>query len=472
MYLYIYNLIFIVIIMIGPNATTSVALSNKPAESIVLNMPLPSANTAYYANYESINYNSSLPLTTVDKIVAYVNKGVITTVEVNDQIAQTIQTYKQKGLTPPSSDDIRRRVIDELIMQKIELDFAARTGIKTTDAEVASAINNIAGQNNMNLEQFKQYIMKQGLTFDKFKQQINDQITIDKLKQREVDGRVSVNVHEVDLVLNSEAYKNRMDYNLSDIIIGVPDKASPDVIVQKQNLAIAAYNELKNGNPFYKVSAKYSNSPNALTGGVLGWKSNAVLPPDIIKSLDGVGVGGITSIIHLSVGFFIFKVNDIKKHGAPQMVHQYHVRHILIKVNDATSDNEAHQKIIGIRNKILENAKNPQIESYNFAGLAKKYSEDTSSIKGGDLGWVSRGDTVPVFESAVINTPIGVISQPIHSGFGWHILEVLGTRDVNLSDDREKAEIRQEIHDSKANTLYIEWQRNIRDAAYVKMNDE
>jgi peptidyl-prolyl cis-trans isomerase SurA len=457
----------------GSTATTTpVSAGAKTPESPVLNVPLPSANTAYYASYESINHTANSPITTVDKIVAFVNKGVVTTVEVNDQIAQTIQTYKQKGLTPPSSSDIRKSVIDELIMQKIELDFAARTGIKTTDIEVSGAINNIAGQNNMDLEQFKQYIMKQGFTFDKFKKQINNQITIDKLKQREVDGRVSVNDHEVDLVLNSEAYKNRVDYNLSDIIVVVPDKATPDIIEQKQNLAIAAYNELKSGNLFYKVSAKYSNSPNALTGGELGWKSNAVLPPDILKSLDGVPIGGITSIIHLSVGFFIFKVNDIKKHGAPQMVHQYHVRHILIKVNDATSNNEAYQKIVGIRNKILQNAKNPQVESDSFASCAKKYSEDTSSIKGGDLGWVSRGDTLPAFESAVINTPIGVISQPIHSPFGWHLLEVLEVRDVNLSNDREKAEIRQEIHDSKANTLYIEWQRNIRDAAYVKMNDE
>ena len=457
----------------GSNSTTmQVNTGAKIPESPSFNVPLPSANTAYYANYESINHNVNSPITTVNKIIAYVNRGVITTVEVNDQVAQTIQTYKQKGFTPPSSNDIRKNVIDTLIMQKIELDVVARTGIKTTDIEVSGAINNIAGQNNMNLEQFKQYIMKQGFTFDKFKKQINNQITIDKLKQREVDGRVSVNDHEVDLVLNSEAYKNRVDYNLSDIIVGVPDKASPDIIEQKQNLAITAYNELKSGTPFYKVSAKYSDSRNALTGGELGWKSNAVLPPDILKSLDGVASGGITSIIHLSVGFFIFKINDIKKHGAPQMVHQYHVRHILIKVNDATSNNEAYQKIVGIRNKILQNAKNLQAESDSFASCAKKYSEDTSSIKGGDLGWVSRGDTVSAFESTVISMPIGIISEPIRSPFGWHLLEVLEVRDANLSNEREKAEIRQEIHDSKVNTLYIEWQRNIRDAAYVKMNDE
>ena len=480
---YIYNLLLIILLLFtnavfadalqrGSNSTAPATVVSKAPESPVLNVPLPSANTPYYANYESLNYNKNAPIKTVNKIVAYVNKGVITTVEVNEQIAQTIQNYKQKGMTPPNSADIKAHIIDELILQKAELDFAARTGIKTTDSELSGAINNIAGQNNMNLDQFKQFLAKQGITYDKFTKQISDQIIIDKLKQREVDGRVSVNDHEVSLVLNSEAYKNRVDYDLSDILVAVPDQATPDILTQKQNLAIAAYNELKAGTPFYKVSAKYSNSTNALTGGELGWKSNATLPPDILKSLDGVHVGGITSIIHLAVGFFIFKVNDIKKHGAPQMVRQYHVRHILIKVNETTTDNEAHQKILGIRNMLVNGTKSPSGESYDFASLAKMYSQDTSSIKGGDLGWVSKGDTVPTFESGIINTPIGVISQPIHSPFGWHILEVEEQRDINMANDREKAEIRQEIHDNKVATLYIEWQRDVRDAAYVKMNDE
>ncbi len=455
----------------GYEATTPTGVSSKTVESPVLNVPLPSANTPYYANYESVSYNSNAPIKTVDKIVAYVNKGVITAIEVNEQISQTMQSFKQKGVPPPNPDDIRNRIIEQLIMQKIELDLAARTGIKTTDIEVADGISNIAKQNNMNVEQFKQYILKQGITFDAFRRQIKNQITTDKLKQREVDGRISVNDDEVNRILNSEAYKKRVDYNLSDIIVGVPEQATPDIVTQKQNLAIQAYNELKAGAPFYKVAAKYSNAPNALTGGELGWKNNAALPPDILKSLDGVSIGDITSIIHLPVGFFIFKVNDIKKHGAPQMVRQYHVRHILIKVNEVTGDEEAHQKILGIRNTIMQDAKNPALESADFARLAKQYSEDTSSIKGGDIGWVSKGDTVPAFEQAVMSTPVGVISQPIHSPFGWHILEVLETRDSNLSNDREKAEIRQEIHENKANTLYNQWLRDIRDSAYVKMND-
>ena len=447
------------------------SFGNAPKESPILNVPLPSANSSYYANPESINYNIHAPIKTVNKIVAFVNRGVITSNEVNVQVNQSLQTFKMKGLPPPNPADIRSRVIEQLIMQRIQLDLAARGGIKTTDLEVADAINNIAKQNNMTLDQFKDMVVKQGTTFDEFRKQIRDQITIDKLKQREVDGRVSVNDDEVNLVLNSEAYKNRIDYNLSDIIVGVPEQATPDVVMAKQNSAIAAYNELKAGHPFYQVAAKYSNAPNALSGGELGWKANATLPGEILKNLEGLPIGSFTSIIHLPVGFFIFKVNDIKKHGAPQIIKQYHVRHILIKVNEITGDEEAHQKIMGIRNTIIQDAADPAKESADFIRLAKQYSEDTSSINGGDIGWVSKGDTVPAFEQAMINTPVGVVSEPIHSPFGWHILQVIGTRESNLSNDREKAEIRQEIHENKANTLYNQWLRDIRDSAYVKMND-
>lgn len=456
----------------GDVGQTSTAYGfSKITESPILNVPLPSANSSYYANPESINHNLNAPIITVDKIIAYVNRGVVTLTEVNEQVNQALQGFKQKGLVPPNINDIRNRVIEQLIMQKIELDLANRTGIKTTDLEVTDAINNIAKQNKMTLDQFKVVLAKQGTSFEDFRKQVKTQITIDKLKQREVDGRVSVNEDEVNRILNSEAYKNRIDYNLSDIIIGVPEQATPDIVEAKQNLAIKAYNELKSGTSFYQVAAKYSNAPNALTGGELGWKTNAALPADILKSLAGITPGGFTSIIHLPVGFFIFKVNDIKQHGAPQIVHQYHVRHILIKVNEITGDEEARQKILGIRNTLMQDAGNPIKESADFVRLAKQYSEDTSSINGGDIGWVSKGDTVPAFEQAMLNTPIGVISEPIHSPFGWHILQVIGVRDSNLSNDKEKAEIRQELHDNKANTLYNQWLRDIRDSAYVKMNE-
>ncbi|MDQ5922283.1 MAG: peptidyl-prolyl cis-trans isomerase SurA [Pseudomonadota bacterium] len=451
------------------NDTASFASESKPSQ---LNVPLPNANTKYYYTYESENLaDNKLPITTVNKIVAFVNKSVITSNQVNDKVQETLRGFKQKGIVPPNINDIKSRALDQLIMQRIQLDLAAKSGIKVSDLEVADTINSIINQNKMNVDQFKSNLTKQGLTFDEFRKQVQIQMVIDRLKQRDVDARVTVNEDEVNRVLNSEAYKNRIDYNLSDIIISLPEQPTAEIIQQKRDLAAKAYSELKSGVPFYQVAAKYSSGPNSLNGGELGWRTNAALPPQILEALKNLKSGEYSQILQMPVGFFIFRVNQLKQHGMLQIVHQYHVRHILIKVNEIVGDEEAHQKIISIKNALDKYAKNTTTQNQQFISLAKEYSQDTSSINGGDLGWVSKGDTVPPFEKAMLSTPVGVISEPIHSPFGWHILQVLAVRDSNLTNDREKAEIRQELHENKAGMLYTQWLRDIRDMAYVKIND-
>ena len=173
----------------------------------------------------------------------------------------------------------------------------------------------------------------------------------------------------------------------------------------------------------------------------------------------------------MPVGFFIFKLNDIKKHGTPQIVKQYHVRHILVKVNELTGDSEAYHKIMIVKNKLNQDGNDQTKLNQDFPKLAQEYSDDTSNTKGGDIGWISKGDTVPAFESAIINIPINTISEPIRSPFGWHIVEVLATRDSNLTNEKEKAEVRQDIRENKSQLLYAQWLRDIREAAYVKIND-
>ena len=408
----------------------------------------------------------------INRIAAYVNKRIITDNEVNKQLNQTIINLRQKGIPPGNIQDLRSKVLDQLILQQIQLDLAARGGLKTTDSEINDAIALTEKAQGINDDQMRAKLAAQGVSYQEFRQQISDQITMEKLKQREVDGRVTVNEDEVNRVLSSETYKNRIDYRLSDIIIGIPEQATQDVVAQKQAIADSVYNQLKGGASFEQMSIKYSTAPNALTGGDLGWKSNASLPPMILNQLTPLKTGDVTQVIKLPVGFFIFKLTGIKQHGTPQIVRQYHVRHILIKVNELTSDEEAHQKIISIRDQLMKDTGNPQKESADFIKLAKQYSEDTSSIKGGDIGWVTKGDTVPQFEQAMLTTPIGQISQPIRSPFGWHILQVMETRDSNLANDREKAEIRQDLRNTKAEMLYTEWMRNLREMAYVKINTD
>jgi len=408
----------------------------------------------------------------VNKVVAFVNKGVITSNQVDAMVNQTLQTFKQKGITNPNINDIRSKVIDQLIMQQIQLDMAQRSGIKTNDIEINDALNNMAKSQNITVDVLKNNLAKQGTTYDESRNQLQKQIIMEKLKQREVDGRIVVNDDEVNRILNSEAYKTRIDYHLAMISITIPEQATADILRQKQNLANSAYSELKSGVSFDKVAVKYSNAPNALTGGDLGWRSSAALPPIISNSLKDLPIGGYTNVIKLPVGFFIFKVSETKKHGTIQIVKQYHVRHILIKVNENTSEDEAGQKIAEIKAKLDKDKGDPAKLNTDFIKYAKQYSEDTSSINGGDISWVSRGDTVPAFEQTIMKTPIGVVSNPVRTPFGWHILQVQEVRDSNQTNDREKADIRQELRENKGTMMYAQWLRDIREMAYVKMNDD
>lgn len=412
------------------------------------------------------------PPQTINKIIAYVNKRIITQNELEKQIAQTNENLKQHGITNTSYNDLKTRVLDQLIIQQIQLDMALRSGIKTTDSEINDAIANIEKTQGISDSQMRAKLEQQGLSYEDFRNQIGDQITAGKLKQREVDNRVVVNDDEVNRVLNSETYKNKIDYNLADIVISVPEQATQDIIGKQEALANQIYAQLKHGQSFAQMAIRYSSAPNALNGGDLGWKSNSSLPPIILDPISATPTNGITPVIKMPVGFFIFKVNGVKQHGMPQIVTQYHVRHILIKVNEFTGDSEAQQKINMIRAQLLRDSNDKDKQNTDFIDLAKRYSEDPSSVNGGDLGWLSKGDRmVPQFEQGMLKTPTGQISEPIRSPFGWHVLQILETRSSNLANDKEKAEIRQELLDTKAQMLYTEWLRNLREFAYVKIND-
>lgn len=423
-------------------------------------------------NLKSTSSRQDSGITTINRIVAFVNKGIITSNQLDNQMKQVIKSFSDRGVKPPSINDIRAKVLDQLILERIQLDLAAKSGIKTSDLEVTAAINAIAKDHHTTLDGVKSSIEATGVSYAAYRHQVENQIILEKLRQRDVDSKIVVNDDEITRVLNSEAYKNRINYHLSMIMIAIPEDTTAENVANKELIAQEAYSELKSGVPFEQVSLKYSNAPNALTGGDLGWRSSAALPPNIATSLRALSVGSYTDIIKLPVGFFIFKINEEKKHGELQIVKQYHVRHILIKVNEITGDDEAHQKIEAIYQKLLALQKDTKKLDTVFVSEAKQYSEDTSSINGGDIGWVGHGDTVPPFESAIINTPVGIISKPLRTQFGWHILEVLGIRESNLTNDKERSEIKLELRENKSTILYAEWLRDIRDAAYVKIDDE
>lgn len=412
------------------------------------------------------------PTQLMNKVVAYVNKRIITQNELDKQTAQALGNLQKQGVKGSNTQDLQKQVLDQMILQQAQLDLAARGGIKTTDTEINQTIANIEKSQGLTDAQMSAKLISQGSSMAEFRQQIGDQITIEKVKQREVDARVFVNDDEITRVLNSETYKNRVDYKLSNILIGIPEQATQDVINQKQQLANQIYQQLQKGQSFEQLAIKYSTAPNALNGGDMGWKSNTSLPPQVIDQLQRNPPNGILQPMKFPIGFLIFKVTATKQHGTPQIVRQYNVRHILVKVNELTSDDEAHQKIDKIYNQLAKDKGNKIKESEDFVMIAKQSSDDPgSAIKGGDIGWTSKGDTVPQFEQTILSTPIGEISKPFRSPFGWHILQVINVRDSNMANEKEKSDIRQELRETKAQILYTEWLRNIREMAYVKINE-
>ena len=441
--------IFIVLLCPIVNAADNNVVLDTIIKEHILSDDLKSNNTTN--NITNINEAKDpdntivAPTQKLNSIVAYVNKNIITANQVDIGIKLALFNYKKRNVSAPDIANIKTKILDQLIMQLVQLDIANKNGIRCSDQELSDAINNIIQNDNTTLDDFKEQLSTNGLSFENFRTQIKTQIILDKLKQRAVDSRVVVTDDEVSRVLLSETYKNKIDYNLSMILISIPAHASADIIESRHKLALLAYQELSSGATFDNVSAKYSNSPNALNGGNLGFKSSVAMPDIINNELKELKIGAYTNIINLPIGFVIFKLNDFKKSGMPQVVKQYHVRHILIKINDTTSNIEALKRIKNIKQQLDAYNNNPTKQNELFINLAKQYSEDISSIKGGDLSYITKGETVPSFENAMLTLPLNTISDPILTVFGWHLIEVLDTKEVDKSHDLEKLDIKVKI---------------------------
>jgi peptidyl-prolyl cis-trans isomerase SurA len=401
---------------------------------------------------------------TINKIIAFVNKDIITMNEFETQILfYKFNNSDKKNI----NSNTKNNILDQLINYKLELNVANKEGINTNEEEIDTAIKSILKSQNLNIIQLKSKLSDYKINYNQYKQFIKEQIILEKLKQKNIDSRIFISEDEINRILNSEAFKSRIDYNLSYILISIPEDSTSNIYNQKKQMAVQALKSLKEGESFSSVSTKFSNTNNALHGNNIGWKSDVVLPPQIAKALSKIKKNEFTDIIELPIGFMIFKINDIRSFYTQQIMTQYHVNHILIKVNENRSNEEALKKINELYQQLESLTKNKTIFKKEFTKLAKKYSEDTSSINGGNIGWVSKSDTFPTFEQQIISLPIYTLSKPVRTPFGWHIIYVDDINTTNKTSDIEKNAIRQEIRELKITLLYAEWIRNLRDSAYV-----
>ena len=400
----------------------------------------------------------------LDRIIAVVDQDVITEKELQEKINSVIGNLKSQKIEIPSESVLRKQVIERLIANSIQIQLAYQTGLKISDAQVDKTIERIAEKNKLNVADFKKTLEKDGTNFYKFREEIRNEITIAQLKEREVDSKILITDGEIDNFLNAQSKEIQDEFEVAHILIRVPEDASPEKLEKLKNKAEEAAKQIQSGKNFTQVSAAFSETPNALEGGNLGWKKASDLPTLFVDALKKIEVGKLTPILRSPNGFHILKLINKKGSSGPLVVEQTHVRHILIKLSEITSENEGRQKLIGIKDR-LENG-------IKFEDMAKQYSEDPSANSGGDLGWINPGDTVPEFEKTMKQLNINQISDPIKTPFGWHLIQVLERRSQDMSKESARIQARQQIKMRKSEEAYQDWLQELRDRSFVELRLE
>ena len=404
----------------------------------------------------------------VDRIVAVVNKEVITSSELADQVGTAERQLSRQGTPLPDHATLERQVLERLILVKAQLQLARDSGIRVDDTQLDRAIERIAQGNNMSLGEFRRTLERDGVLFDKFRGEVRDQIILTRLRQREVDDKIQVSDSEIDLFLeqNKEsALDSKLEYNVAHILVRLPDQASPEQIEAARARAEKARTEALAGGDFAKLAASYSDGPDALKGGALGWRAADRLPELFDDALKNMKPGEVSEVLRSPAGFHLLKLLDKREvsGAAGPPIKQTHVRHILIRTNEAVSEADARRRLEDLRERIVRGGA-------DFAELARLHSEDGSAARGGDLGWIYPGDTVPDFERAMDALKPGEISQPVKTPFGWHLIQVLERRTAGMSAERRRLVARQVLRERKADEAYQEWLRQLRDQTYVELH--
>jgi len=403
----------------------------------------------------------------VDRVVAIVNDEAITQHDVNDSRRVVMQQLKEQNVQPPAPDVLEKQLLERLVTERSLMQFAKENGIRVDDTQVERTISRIAQENKLSLEEFQKVLTRENITYAKYREDIRNQMVVQRLREREVDSHITVSDSEVDnylATLKAQA-GGETEYKIAHILVVVPEQASPDQIEARRRRAEDALRQLRSGGDFAQVAAGFSDAPDALTGGNLGWRSGARLPTVFTDTVRGMKDGQISGLLRSANGFHIVKLLEKRNLDAPTVVDQTHVRHILIRVNEATSEADAKAKIERLKDRLDGSAK--------FEELAKLNSEDATSAKGGDLGWVSPTDTVPEFEEAMNKLALNQISGPVRTPFGWHLIVVTERRKQDITTERQRNQALQAIRQRKSEEAYQDWVRQVRDRTYVELrNDE
>jgi len=399
----------------------------------------------------------------LDRVVAVVNDEALTQYEIDEQKRVILAQMKAQNVTPPAADVLDKQLLDRLITERALMQFAKENGIRVDDTQVERAIQRIAQDNKLSMDEFRRALQKEGITYEKYREDIRKEMVIQRLRDREVEARITVSDAEVDAFLASQNAQAGGDeeYLISHILVIVPERASPEQIEAKRRRAEEALKQVRDGVDFAQVAAGFSDAQDALSGGSLGWRPAARLPTVFVESVRVMKPKETSKVLRSATGFHIVKLQETRNRNAPTVVEQTRARHILVKVNEIVSESEGKTRIDRIRDRLETGAK--------FEDQAKLNSEDATSVKGGDLGWISPGDTVPDFEAAMNKLKFGEISPPVRTPFGWHLIQVSERRTQDITAERKRDQARMAIRQRKSEEAFQDWLRQMRDRAYVEI---
>lgn len=402
---------------------------------------------------------------TLDRIVAVTNDEVITYSELMSRTDRFLQQLRQQGTPLPARGQAERQTLDRLVLERLQLQRARAAGIRVDEVMLERALQRIAEQNNLTLARFRELIEKQeGVKWANFREDIRNEIMISRLREREVDSRIQVSDAEVDAALASpEAQASNKEYLVSHIFLRAPEGATPEAWTRLNGRANEVMRLIRQGDDFAKLAAAFSDANDAMQGGALDWKPLQGLPNIFADEVVKLKAGEVSGVVRSPAGLHIIKLVDVHdgKQAREQKVQQTHARHILLRAGDVLNDADAKRRLNDLRQRILAGAK--------FEDIARTNSSDTTAARGGDLGWLSPGDTVPDFERAMNALKDGEISEPIQSPFGWHIIQVLERRNVDVSGERRRLEARQALRERKGDEAYEAWLRQLRDESFVEL---
>jgi peptidyl-prolyl cis-trans isomerase SurA len=398
----------------------------------------------------------------LDRIVAVVNEDVIVHSELENRMRSVVAQLRQTGVPPPPDDVLQKQVLDRLILDRLQLQLAKENGIRVDDETLNRSVADIARQNKLTLREFRDILERDGYDFASFREEIRNELLKRQVQQRQVTNRIQVTSRDVDnfLATLEKQGGDESEYHLGHILISVPDGAAPEQIADARDEAEDIIARLEAGADFERTAVAESDGQQALEGGDLGWRKAAELPTIFEDVAPNLSEGEVSAAIRSPSGFHIIKLFGVRG-GERHVIDQTHARHILVKPNEVLSTADARLRLSQLRTRILGGA--------DFSQLARANSQDPgSAMKGGDLGWLSPGDTIPVFERQMDELAANAVSPPFETEFGWHIVQVLGRRERDSTDEVRRAKAAEQLRVRKIEEELQNWLRQIRDEAYVE----